>query len=370
MSRFTSHRGAGSSPQPWEVQLVFSPSGLGLREVGAGARTLQKRPGHPCPHTHINAVLAWLPRWPSGAGGASRSHFLKWRNVIRQLHPHPLPLAGGGVPLVGPGVSLTEHPLLPVWRRARARPGARTPAPLRPSGLGSTPRLLAWAGGAASGLSPARNKGHIVSLWWRRSAGTGPCLVRRGSPCAHLRGVPASVEASRATARKLWGDKTVPAVPRGPGLPGSLADPGARRGAYSLAVQLNADLRATDPHPGRLPRRTQCTGVPRSPAPRSRSRWRPAAAQAGAGPGRGLRPWLHTRSERSRRGGSGLSSARRAGLVVGWTPVPAPLALTQAPHSAGPTWVGGGFCAALRLPAEPVRGKKETQWHFFGQPLS
>lgn len=98
LSRFTPHRGAGSSPQPWEVQLAFSPSGLGLREVGAGARTPQKLPGHPRPHTHINAVLAWLPRWSSGAGGASRSHFLKWRNVIRQLHPHPLPLAGGGTP--------------------------------------------------------------------------------------------------------------------------------------------------------------------------------------------------------------------------------------------------------------------------------
>lgn len=122
LSRFTPHRGAGSSPQPWEVQLAFSPSGLGLREVGAGARTPQKLPGHPRPHTHINAVLAWLPRWSSGAGGASRSHFLKWRNVIRQLHPHPLPLAGG----VPPG-----------WRRARACPGPwQCPLPPRLGGRG------------------------------------------------------------------------------------------------------------------------------------------------------------------------------------------------------------------------------------------
>lgn len=87
----------------------------------------------------------------------------------------------------------------------------------------------------------------------------------------------------------------------------------------------------------------------------------PGAARAAAGPGWGLRPWLQSHSERTaaqRRGG------QAGGAGGGWTPGPALAAAAQAPHSAGPTWAGGGFRTARRLPAEPARGKKETQWHF------
>lgn len=70
--------------------------------LGGGLRFLSIRPGaqgvwgqneNPTetslssPQTHINAILAWLPRWPLGTGRASRSHFLKCRNIIRWQHP-------------------------------------------------------------------------------------------------------------------------------------------------------------------------------------------------------------------------------------------------------------------------------------------
>ena len=59
--------------------------------------------------------------------------------------PYALPL---WVPLVGPGVSLTEHPLLSVQRRARACAGACTtllPTPLQTPRLSQHPLPPHWA---------------------------------------------------------------------------------------------------------------------------------------------------------------------------------------------------------------------------------
>lgn len=330
----------------------MSPSSLGAQGGWSQKESPTGTPTLPAPPTHIDAILAWLPRWPRGARGAPRSHFLKWRNVIRRCPPTLSHAVG---PPGGTRASRKEHPLFLGPEQPWGLPQGLTMPPPRP------PEPLAQAvrpGGAVPApQGVAGNKGDLVRIPGGRCSAGGGLRPRgdRAAPWAHPRGVLVSTGAQPAIStphpkgRQVMGQggSQAPPGPGGEGLlpPGCATprlpqSPGPLPGAADLPCQRSAP----------------CAG---SPAPWLPS-W-PGAARAAAGPGWGLRPWLQSHSERTaaqRRGG------QAGGAGGGWTPGPALAAAAQAPHSAGPTWAGGGFRTARRLPAEPARGKKETQWHF------
>lgn len=81
----TPRRGAdGTLPSRQDLVLTPSCSGFWGGRGQSWNCTDRPPPAHAMPQTHVNAVLARLPGGPLGARGASRSHFLKWRNTIRR----------------------------------------------------------------------------------------------------------------------------------------------------------------------------------------------------------------------------------------------------------------------------------------------
>lgn len=273
------------------------------------------------------------------------------------------------VPLVGPGVSLTEHPLLPVRRRAPGlcrgphRPfliPLQTPGLLHPLPPCYRPR---GATSEAHEQRPHCVSGGDAQLWHHTR------WVRMGQSLNSSQVVPLPVGAQPGNGepvlrwcRNFAVTRLCPPSPSAPEFLAPSLTPGETgyRGQWEL-IQLRCsagDHRNTDPHPSCIQRR-----APYAPGPMLTPVLRqgygggqqlPQQQQGqGGGSSHGCSCTLRTGS-----GGRASSWARRgwwwASPEHQFPPTPA---LAQTPIQ--PPWVGGGFCVAP-LPAEPARKKKPS----------
>lgn len=163
------------SPWLWEVGPGFLSIRLGSSGRWGPESEPQSARGPPHPQTHVNAVLAGLPRRPWGAWRAWESHFLKRRKLIKERRcpggPDPAFPPPGSRAALGPAL-LGEPQSL---GRSQAPPGSVSPASLGPRE--QRPPCAPSRGGGAGRPGPERtHRGHsrsrLIPRLWRLRAPT------------------------------------------------------------------------------------------------------------------------------------------------------------------------------------------------------
>lgn len=320
---------------------------------GWGQSPTEPSPALTTPQTHISAIFARLPRWPLGARGSSRSHFLKWRSVIRQLGPPFLSRVVGGVPVVGPQVSLPERPLFPglEWHRGLSQ---GPPKPLCPQ----SPASFLQQGGAVRGLagSLGEQRRHCVSSGGG-SPGSGwtPAWSGRLASWAHpeeswcpwaLR--PAAVARRRwlSEPQARWLARCVQGVGSSPGPP---------------AQRCRSHIRAQDPrlHPPHLPAARAHLGLGQRDGQQL-----PQQEQSQGGGSSHGRTGAPSGAGGMRGRGSGSAGGAGGGQAA--SSRPRRLLRTSPPFSGAHLGGGRGPPRCPRVSAAPARGEKTQRGGMWG----